>query len=93
MVAVSFYGTKRCICSVFFFFVSGETEQLKDGKLFPVVYFVCVLITWWFRLEIGDWRLEIGDSSTNHLIAKNFLVRDMTAKTNQTRLASGDGDV
>lgn len=58
MVAVSFYGTKRCICSVFFFFVSGETEQLKDGKLFPVVYFVCVLITWWFRLEIGDWRLE-----------------------------------
>lgn len=58
MVAVSFYGTKRCICSVFFFFVSGETEQLKDGKLFPVVYFVCVLITWWFRLEIGDWRQQ-----------------------------------
>lgn len=58
MVAVSFYGTKRCICSVFFFFVSGETEQLKDGKLFPVVYFVCVLITWSFRLEIGDWRQQ-----------------------------------
>jgi hypothetical protein len=58
VVAVSFYGTKRCICSVFFFFVSGETEQLKDGKLFPVVYFVCVLITWSFRLEIGDWRQQ-----------------------------------
>jgi phosphate starvation-inducible membrane PsiE len=43
---------------LFFFFVSGETEQLKDGKLFPVVYFVCVLITWWFRLEIGDWRQQ-----------------------------------